>query len=664
MRYNGQKAPIRLGRGGLLTDLPPSDIPDSHLIEAKNIIVQDGTIQKDRGVRRWNEVALSTGIVDLIEWAPVEARMYVYALTRGGTIHRFTNREQVDQLSALQATDPSTLTISENNGFLVEGGREASGNAKKLFIFSRNNQIQVISGNSLTYTTIANPSADFATSNFPRFGVVHRNRLWVFNDDRAYGSDPTDQETFTGGSAVQFPIYPGEGERIQSAFVYRKQLFVFKKGGGVYQLIDSDASTANWYFQRISAEFGIAAHKAAAEISKDLLIANDKGSVTSLAAVQEFGDINLGDTFNLLKVKRFLAQLTSDVSQENRRMLYDTRKQALYIAHQPISAIKNNAFWKLDFSHQSPQITLTDKEQANCLALLSIPTGVTKPFYGSDDGFIYEMDCEDREIGLVHNPSAPLATLGSGSGSLDNAIYRFRYSYSDGSSESLWSAPSEEITVVDNSTDGKIELTEIKIDTTQNATKRIIYGKKSTDSVYTKVDEIANNTATTYTVNSDPSSWITATEPTLNSFNTGYELRFRTPNLTMQHVDPRLDGFNKHFDWVEIGFISTGLFNVSLEYWIDGIYKRARNFQVAKGPILGSGSSATTANYEFLLDTNRLEALAIRWARFKLHGNGRSISFRFSNSGQKENAIITDINCYFNLSNEDQKAIRSGKKAS
>ena len=654
MRYQGEKAPIRIGRGGLMTDLPPSDIPDTHLLEAKNVIVQDGTIQKDRGSRRWNLSALASAIVALREWMPVEARSYVYAITRAGSIYRFLNREERTQITREVATDPSALTISENNAFIVEGGEETPGNPRKLFIFSHNNQVQVITAAGITYNTLSTPSADFSTSNYPHFGIVHQNRLWVFLPHRVYASTTGDHENFTGAGSLQFAVFPGEGERLVSAYVFRKQLFMFKRGGGFYQLIDSDVDSDNWYIQRAAGEFGVGAHEAIAEVAGDLLAANDKGSITSLAAVERFGDVDQGDTFNLLKVKRYLSQFASGIDIENRRMLYDTHKQALYITHRPNSAINNHALWKLDFSQDRPEITIVDKDQANCLAALTVPTGIEKPFYGAEDGYIYEMDCEDREIGLVHNPVAPLAALGSGAGSLDNATYRFRISFASASDESLWSAPTEEVTVSNAAVNGKIELTQVPVDTTGSATKRIVLGKKSTDSVYTKVAEIADNTTTTYTVNSAPSGWTTVTQPSLNTFNTTYEMAFQLPHLSLQHVNPALVGIQKHYDFVEIGYKSTGPFDVACQYWIDGIHKRTRNFQVSKSPLLD----------DFVLDTDRLNAGAPRWVRFKLHGAGSTFSARFSNSGQLQNAIITDINLYFRLSNEDQKAVKSGKAAS
>lgn len=658
MRYKGIKGPIRVGRGGLLTDLGTNDIPDTHLIDAKNIIIQDGQLQKDKGSRRWTRSALASAIVALREWSPDEAKSYILVITRGGTIHRYVNWEEVAQITALATTDPDTLTITSNNAFIIEGGEESPSNNKKLFIFTKNNQIQVISGTATTYTTLSTPSADFTSAPFPRFGIIHRDRLWVFLDHRGYISTITDHEDFTGAGSFQISIFPGTGKFLQSAFKFKNQLFIFKHGGGVYRLIDTDSDTSKWYFTELTSEFGVPAHEAMVEIYGDLYASNDDGTLTTFSAVQEFGDVDAGDTFSLTKTQNYFLPKISPAGFEDRRAIFDSVNKIAYFIHRPSDKAQNNAIWKFDMSEKgSPKITLIDKDQINAIAILTVPTGVRKPFYGANDGYIYELGTENREIGLVHNPVAPLATLGSGAGSLDNAAYRFMVTHSDTTNESLLSAPSEEITVSDNGVNGKIELTEVPIDLTGNATERIIYGSKD-GAVYLKVGTIANNTGTTFTANSDPSTWTSVTLPTLNTFNTAYEMLFQTPHLTMKHVDPRLDSMQKNWDFFEVGFIPTALHNVTLEYWSDGIYTRSRTFQVAKGPLLGG---VVSSDNDFLLDTDRLDSRALRWVRFKLHGSGRAISFRFTNSGQMQNAIISEVNTYFKLSNEDQKAITSGR---
>lgn len=648
MGYKGETAPIRIGHGGLFTDFPPNDIPDTHLIEANNVTIQDGTLQKDKGSRRWNFTALASGLACMREFYPTEAKGYVYVATKGGLLHRFENRESQMQITRESATtDPSPLAVTETNVFLVEGGQEAPGNSKKIFVFTGNNQIQVITGSETTYTTISGPSADFTTGNYPKVGIVHRNRLWVLLDHRAYASSATDHEQFASGG-LQFAVHPGEGLGLSTAFIFRKQLFFFKRGGGIYQLIDSDPDTDNWYIQRLSKEAGFEAHDAMLEIVGDVIAANDKGSITSLRAVDTFGDVDPGDVLNELHVKRYLMNKASINGWSERRAIYDESEKQAYFTLRPNEAIRNNALWKFDFSTENARITLVTKDQANCLAMLRVPVGREKPFYGAEDGYIYEMNCEDREVGLVHNPIAPVATIGA-AGSMIAGSYRFVVTFSNGTSESLMSAPTEAITV----TNERIELTQIPVDTTGNATKRIVWGKLAASTSYLKVAEIADNTTTTYTVNTAIAGWTTATNPSKNTFNTAYEMSFQTSHLTMKHVNPVFESVQKHFEFIQIGYHSTGEFPMELEYWIDGVYKRSRDFTVYKGALLD----------DFLLDTDRLAEKVTHYVVFKLHGTGTSISLRGSNAGQLENGIITNMYCLFRVSNHDQKAILTGRKA-
>jgi hypothetical protein len=155
MSYQGISIDIPLGRGGLRTDEEQTKIPLGFLIRAKNIEITDGILQKEPGSRRWSQIALDSGVVALADWHPNDAQSFMVAVERDGKVWRYENPETRIEISAA-ASAPATLNVSEHVR-IVEGGAESAGRAKKLFIFTGNDPVQVISGIWLVLRAIGEP---------------------------------------------------------------------------------------------------------------------------------------------------------------------------------------------------------------------------------------------------------------------------------------------------------------------------------------------------------------------------------------------------------------------------------------------------------------------------------------------------------------------------
>ncbi len=530
MSYQGFEADIRIGRGGLMTDVNPSDIPDTHLIRAKNIDINEGFIQKDPGSRRWNNAALASGVVALLDWFPEEHLQRFIALTRAGKVYKLTDPESTVELTALDASPESLIITQAYQPQLVTGGQESPGESRKIFIFTGNSPVQVITGDGITRSNVSNPAADWSTGIHPRGGVVHRNRLWAFLDHRIWASDDENHEEFVTG-AIQFALYPGEGERIVSATVYKGRLFVFKAPFGAYFLNDDDTNTSNWYFQKLSDEFGGTGPDAQVTALDDFLIANSTGTVTSYSAVNQLGEVEAGDIFSILKVENYLRGILAAGGIDERRAIYYSEKKIAYFAARSSSGLRNDRILKIDLSRQRPELTVIEKDQANCFTLRRI-SNRKKPFYGSEDGYIYEMDRADRNVAGV-----------------------------------------------------------------------------------------------------------------------GYTMDFQTPHTDFAYIDPKLGASNKIFDFVKIQFIPTGRFNITIDYFIDGMYISSITANLAAGAALD----------DFTLDTDRLMSNSPRSVTRKLCGSGQTISFRIQNSTADQNIKITGIRVYFRPSNNKNKSSSSGR---
>jgi hypothetical protein len=208
-----------------------------------------------------------------------------------------------------------------------------------------------------------------------------------------------DQENFTGTGAVQFQVYPGEGDGLLSACVYKGRLFLFKSPYGAYYLDDSDPDYANWGIVKVSGTFGVASGFSSFSVLDDLFVANSTGSVTSMMATQKFGDVESGDVFRNLRNESYMRQNTSRNGTSNRyAVYYEDRKTAL-ITYQSAGGVRNDRICALDFNDPNmPKVTWGTRDQPNCLGLMKDTLGVPRPVYGSEDGYLYVMDWQTREV--------------------------------------------------------------------------------------------------------------------------------------------------------------------------------------------------------------------------------------------------------------------------
>lgn len=397
MAYRDQIATIPLGRGGIHSDDPQTSIPATKLILALNATTANGVLERDFGSRRWNETALGTGIVQFVEWIPQESTSRVIAVGSDGNVYRF-----LDGYSSSTVTGTTALNVSNYVSF-ASAGAEESGNDKKLFIFTGQSAVQVISGDGTTRADISNGATDWSGTQHPIGGIVHRNRLFAYGNlsdpHRVYASSGTDHENFTT-SPLQFSVYPGEAERVVGAFVFKGALFVYKTPFGVYRLIDTDASTSNWYFERAGFDFGGSSPHSAVVVFEDVLLGNDYASISSLRAAQEFGDLTSADVFHRLRASKYADNELTKSGFNERQGIYYKKKQQVFFSFRSKDSQSNDRIAILNYQEpNNPILTWSTKDQPNCLALMKDVEGVERPFYGANDGFIYQMDHESRWVG-------------------------------------------------------------------------------------------------------------------------------------------------------------------------------------------------------------------------------------------------------------------------
>lgn len=406
MTYAGESVNIPLGSMGIYSDDSQTITPPQGLLRAINCQVKHGFIEKEPGSMRWNEAALPAPVVAIFDWWPNEITQRTIAVTQDGRVWRFTDYRTLTEVMPSSPSSQATLRIS-GQVVIVAGGQEAVNRARKLFIFTGNDPVQVIEGDGTTRRDLLLPALDWSVTHYPSFGIIHGARMWAFgninNPHMLYGSNVNDHEDFnTFGSVALVPVHPGQAERILSAENFKGRLVLIKYPLGIYFLDESDAP--NYFTQKIGDSFGGGSAHCALQVLDDLWIANSSGSITSLTATLALGGLQQGDVLKNLKCIRFMQDNTGQVKTLTRAVLwYEAKKIAMFTYQGPSSQYNDRIFY-VDYHSGAPRATFSDKDQPNCLALIRDVNRVPRPFYGSNDGFIYAMDQEDRNVGGQWHP--------------------------------------------------------------------------------------------------------------------------------------------------------------------------------------------------------------------------------------------------------------------
>jgi len=397
--YEGIKAPVKLGIGGLYTDDPHTIIPPNKLIQAKNITLLRGKIEKDFGSRRWNSEALPDKVIHFTDWHPNDYTQRMISVCANGKVYRHRHSHVYAEVTPTTSA-PGVL----NTKWYVtstKGGAENTGGEKKLFIFTGNDPVQVISGDGTTRSSISKPASDWSGTNHPFKGIIHRGYLFAFGNrnapHRVYRASSTDHEDFTT-TPWSNNVYPGEGDMLMDARTFKGKLFLFKFPVGIYVLNDSDSSPANWFFEKFNESVGSCSPYSTWEVLNDLLVANEYGTVTSVLAIDRYGDIESADIFNNLRVDDAIRYEMSLLGGIERHTMYYPQKKLAYVTYNSLAGTNNDRFVQIKFGGQTPEVTIIDKDQPNCLALVKDSFDIERPFYGSNDGYIYEMDRVDRDV--------------------------------------------------------------------------------------------------------------------------------------------------------------------------------------------------------------------------------------------------------------------------
>lgn len=415
MAYEGQVQSIFFGQGGLQTDDPDTQVPAANLVRALNVTYEGNRLSKAPGAIRYNKVALSSGILGALDWWPSDILQRTIAVTSDGSVWRLIN--QIEQGLVLNPTNASQNTLQVNNSvMLVEGGGEVAMANRKIFIFTGNNPVQVISGDATTRTNIALAALDWLNPdstpgpNQPTAGVIHNNRLWTWgnrnNPHTLYASNPEDHEDFqTLNVATFWPVYPGEHQAILACYVFKNRLFIFKYPFGIYYLDDSDPSIQNWAVRKYLNNFGAASSHGGTEVLNDFWFANSFGTITSATAVLNYGGFDMGDVLVNTRTARYVRENMNPLGNVTRQAICYEAKKQVFFTYRSTSSTYNDQLLYIDMDapgqSSSPKVAWWNHLQPNCLFLKRDINYVPRPWYGANDGFLYQMDQKNSDVNGV-----------------------------------------------------------------------------------------------------------------------------------------------------------------------------------------------------------------------------------------------------------------------
>ncbi len=257
---------------------------------------------------------------------------------------------------------------------------------------------------------------DWLSTNQPKGGVFHSNRLIVFQGQSIYGSSESDHNNFeAGGDVFSRVVESGLGAEIRAAAVFQNRLVVFKHPTGIVQIADVFTNEESRFV--VPVQLGIAGKNSFCNTTEgDLLFISQLGSIHSLAAVQEFGDIKASSLTQSAYLDSEIKSMIDMSKLDKSCMAFDSYNKVAYAAYASKGSSYNDFIIKIDLSAGFPRISYTDKGEYLC-------------FWNQKDSASEERLVSGTSDGYIRNLNSPTRIAdGIGSGAY---TARFRHAYTD-----------------------------------------------------------------------------------------------------------------------------------------------------------------------------------------------------------------------------------------
>lgn len=342
--------------------------------------------------------ATSPTIVALYDWWPDTTTQRLITAALDGAIYKDDN---AGNLSA--TTLVSGLSTTARPGRLVSGGKEAAANNRKLFYFNGTNSVRVLSGNGGSMTVITTPPADWASTNQPVNGIIHRFRLVGFgnvNDPhRIYISDPDNHELFTGVTTSTVRANSQVGDRLFCAAHYQGLLYLWKYPRGIFYL---DDTTDTLEIRDKSAAVGCAASQyAVLEMDDDVMFLAADGNFHMLSAVATLGGVRASDLTYRLGLSKWLRDNLNLTRLNQVESVWFPQKKLALWGLPGVGSMTNNLTLKFDFGDVEDggnvKFSYSQRDAVEAFTQRrSASDAIERPIFGAG-GFVYLMEQAARD---------------------------------------------------------------------------------------------------------------------------------------------------------------------------------------------------------------------------------------------------------------------------
>ena len=376
--------PGALGLAGKPTNNP------AHLLVADNVALKVGQLRKEGGSVKYNATPI-TGAPAILgghDWWPTKTTQRMVVLGSDGKLYKDNGA------GTFATTLKSGLVVTDVVPVFVDGGQEGAAATKKLFVFTGLNAPQVLAADGATTADIADPAADWSTTE-PNCGCVHENRLWAASGHTAYYSTPTDHEDFTTSPAGQLIVYPGVGDEIAGMISFKGLLVVFKRPVGIFLIDTSDPDATKWRVKRVSKNVGIASVLGFAQTIDDIIFQSRTGSIHLLSGVQEFGDMKSGSITNGNNMDDYIKEnLSKSNIAFSHAVYYDDRNEVHFTQSTVNGGVtERDRRLVVDFALPGAARFRTSSKDINrSLWMRRNSTGVARPVSGDNSGTVWLLD--------------------------------------------------------------------------------------------------------------------------------------------------------------------------------------------------------------------------------------------------------------------------------
>lgn len=396
MASRNQIAEIPVGRLGLNASADVSNMSVGYLTIARNISFASGALEKESGADKYNDTALDDGSDPVIvrqghDWWPEFTKQRMIVVLSDGTVRRDEGG----------GTFPDTIKSSLDDAeapYFVDGGLEASGQNRKLFLFTGANQVQVLSGDGTSMSDLSSPPADWSSA-FPKVGVIHEGRMWgagnANDPHRLYYTTIDDHEDFTGGGSLS--VYPGFGQRITAMASFKGFLIVWKDPRGMYVVDTADGTPSNWRVFQSTDSVGCLSAHLVQHVQDGIAFLDHVANLWFLSAVDATGNVAIERPLPERQIATYVRNnINFGENASKARMAWYPNKMELHIALAGTGSTINNRDIVLDLNGDMPRFRVNERDVMMSLFRRD-ERGIEKPVFGNDAGFIYLMDRESRE---------------------------------------------------------------------------------------------------------------------------------------------------------------------------------------------------------------------------------------------------------------------------